>query len=57
MAEIKPSLPEDVSIVPTYGRSELIKRAIATRREKFIDESTIVIRGLRILFELDVKRG
>ncbi len=49
MAEIKPLLPEDVSIVPTHGRSELLKRAIATRREKFIDESTIIIRGLRIL--------
>jgi Cu(I)/Ag(I) efflux system membrane protein CusA/SilA len=31
--EIKSSLPEGVRIVPTYDRSELIKRAIATLRE------------------------
>ena len=32
--EIKPSLPEGVRIVPTYDRSDLIKRAIATLRRK-----------------------
>src|SRR5207244_4749105 len=31
--EIKPSLPEGVRIVPTYDRSDLIKRAISTLRE------------------------
>jgi copper/silver efflux system protein len=40
--EIKPSLPEGVRIVPTYDRSDLIKRAIATLREKLIEESIIV---------------
>jgi Cu(I)/Ag(I) efflux system membrane protein CusA/SilA len=40
--EIKPSLPEGVRIVPTYDRSELIKRAIGTLREKLIEESIIV---------------
>ena len=32
--EIKPSLPDGVRIVPTYDRSELIKRAISTLRER-----------------------
>ncbi len=40
--EIKSSLPEGVRIVPTYDRSELIKRAIATLREKLIEESIVV---------------
>src|SRR5881227_2840830 len=40
--EIKGSLPEGVRIVPTYDRSELIKRAIATLREKLIEESIVV---------------
>src|SRR5438067_155096 len=40
--EIKPSLPEGVRIVPTYDRSDLIKRAISTLREKLIEESVIV---------------
>src|SRR5881296_686903 len=40
--EIKPSLPQGVRIVPTYDRSDLIKRAIATLREKLIEESIVV---------------
>ena len=40
--EIKPSLPAGVRITPTYDRSDLIKRAIATLREKLIEESVIV---------------
>src|SRR6201997_38650 len=40
--EIKPSLPTGVRIVPTYDRSDLIKRAIATLREKLIEESVVV---------------
>src|SRR5205809_1292037 len=40
--EIKSSLPEGVRIVPTYDRSALIKRAIATLREKLIEESIVV---------------
>src|SRR6267378_3435676 len=40
--EIKSSLPAGVRIVPTYDRSDLIKRAIATLREKLIEESLIV---------------
>src|SRR5258708_1959864 len=40
--EIKSSLPEGVRIVPTYDRSDLIKRAIATLRRKLIEESIVV---------------
>lgn len=40
---IKSSLPEGVRIVPTYDRSGLIKRAIATLREKLIEESIVVV--------------
>ncbi|PYL08243.1 MAG: CusA/CzcA family heavy metal efflux RND transporter [Verrucomicrobia bacterium] len=40
--EIKPSLPAGVRIVPTYDRSDLIRRAIATLREKLIEESIVV---------------
>src|SRR5437868_3363388 len=40
--EIRSSLPEGVRIVPTYDRSDLIKRAIATLREKLIEESIVV---------------
>jgi copper/silver efflux system protein len=40
--EIKPSLPVGVRIVPVYDRSDLIKRAIATLREKLIEESVVV---------------
>lgn len=40
--EIKPSLPEGVRIVPTYDRSDLINRSIATLREKLIEESIVV---------------
>src|SRR6266436_161523 len=40
--EIKSSLPAGVHIVPTYDRSDLIKRAISTLREKLIEESIVV---------------
>jgi Cu(I)/Ag(I) efflux system membrane protein CusA/SilA len=42
LEEIKPSLPEGVRIVTTYDRSELIKNAIHTLREKLIEESIVV---------------
>src|SRR5204862_3072004 len=42
MEEIKASLPEGVRIVPTYDRSDLIKNAIHTLREKLIEESIVV---------------
>jgi Cu(I)/Ag(I) efflux system membrane protein CusA/SilA len=42
LAEIKSSLPDGVEIVPTYDRSELIHRSIATLREKLIEECIVV---------------
>jgi Cu(I)/Ag(I) efflux system membrane protein CusA/SilA len=42
LAEVAPSLPPGVRIVPTYDRSELIRAAIATLREKLIEESIVV---------------
>src|SRR5881396_2327333 len=42
LEEIKPSLPEGVEIVTTYDRSQLIKRSIATLREKLIEENIVV---------------
>src|SRR5213594_2194678 len=42
LAEIRPSLPKGVRIVPTYDRSDLILRAIAVLREKLVEESIIV---------------
>src|SRR6266446_3572307 len=42
LEEIKPSLPEGVEIVTAYDRSQLIKRSIATLREKLIEESIVV---------------
>src|SRR5882724_2162234 len=42
LAEIKPSLPEGVELVTTYDRCQLIKRSIATLREKLIEESIVV---------------
>jgi len=42
LEEIKGSLPEGVRVVTTYDRSDLIKRAIATLREKLIEESVVV---------------
>jgi Cu(I)/Ag(I) efflux system membrane protein CusA/SilA len=40
--ELKPSLPEGIEIVSVYDRSSLIQRAIATLKEKLIEESVIV---------------
>ncbi|MDD5201100.1 MAG: CusA/CzcA family heavy metal efflux RND transporter [Terrimicrobiaceae bacterium] len=42
IAQIQPSLPEGVRIVPVYDRSELILRAIDTLRDKLIEESVVV---------------
>ncbi len=42
IAEIAPSLPEGVSIVPVYDRAELIIRAIGTLQRTLIEESAIV---------------
>jgi Cu(I)/Ag(I) efflux system membrane protein CusA/SilA len=42
LAEIEPSLPPGVKIVPTYDRAELIERSIETLRGTLIEELTIV---------------
>ncbi len=42
IAEIAPSLPPGVSILPVYDRSELITRAIGTLQRTLIEESLIV---------------
>ncbi len=42
LAEIAPSLPSGVRVVPTYDRSTLIHNSIATLREKLIEESIVV---------------
>ena len=42
IAEILPSLPKGVSIVPVYDRSDLIDRAIGTLRRVLLEESVIV---------------
>ena len=42
LAELKPSLPPGVEIVPTYDRSRLIKRAVENLQDKLIEEFIIV---------------
>jgi Cu(I)/Ag(I) efflux system membrane protein CusA/SilA len=42
LAELQPSLPPGVEIVPTYDRSSLIQRAIANLQSKLIEEFIIV---------------
>src|SRR5256886_3980496 len=42
LEEIKSSFPGGTELVVTYDRSQLIKRSIATLREKLIEESIIV---------------
>jgi Cu(I)/Ag(I) efflux system membrane protein CusA/SilA len=42
LAEIAPSLPEGVSVLPVYDRSRLIYRAIETLRRTLLEESVIV---------------
>ena len=42
MAEIRSSLPQGVSVVPVYDRSDLIYRAIATLKHTLLEESIIV---------------
>ena len=42
LAEVQPGLPPGVIVRPVYDRSELIERAIATLRDKLLEESLIV---------------
>ena len=53
IAELTPSLPKDVHILPVYDRSELIGRAIDTLRRVLLEESVIVaLVSLLFLFHL-----
>lgn len=53
IAELAPSLPKDVQILPVYDRSELIGRAIDTLKRVLIEESVIVaLVSLLFLFHL-----
>ena len=42
LAELKPGLPEGVEIEVAYDRSTLIERAVATLREKLLEEGAVV---------------
>ena len=52
LAELKPSFPEGVEIVPTYDRSDLIRRSISTLSRTIIEES-IIVALVVIVFLLD----
>jgi copper/silver efflux system protein len=53
LADIGPSLPSGMEIIPVYDRSELIHRAIATLKEKLIEVSVVVsLISLLFLFHL-----
>jgi copper/silver efflux system protein len=54
LAEIAPSLPEGVSVLPVYDRSQLIYRAIETLRRTLLEES-IVVALVCIAFLLHVR--
>src|SRR5256885_1277900 len=56
LEEIKSSLPKGVGIVTTYDRSDLIKRSIATLREKLIEES-IVVALVCLIFLWHIRSG
>ncbi|HEX6136860.1 MAG TPA: efflux RND transporter permease subunit, partial [Casimicrobiaceae bacterium] len=42
LATLKPSLPPGVEIVPTYDRSNLIRRAVDNLRDKLVEEFIVV---------------
>jgi Cu(I)/Ag(I) efflux system membrane protein CusA/SilA len=42
LAEVQKSLPPGVRVVPVYDRSDLIRRAVATLREKLLEECAVV---------------
>ena len=42
LKSLKSGLPEGVEIVPTYDRSGLIQRAVATLKQKLVEESIVV---------------
>jgi Cu(I)/Ag(I) efflux system membrane protein CusA/SilA len=42
IASLQASLPKGVEIIPTYDRSELIHRSVATLRDRLIEEFIVV---------------
>jgi len=54
LAEILPSLPQGVEVVPVYDRSEMIYRAIETLRRTLLEES-LVVALVCIVFLLHVR--
>lgn len=52
--QLKPGLPEGVSVQPVYDRSELIKRAIHTLTRTLIEES-IIVAAVCMLFLLHAR--
>jgi Cu(I)/Ag(I) efflux system membrane protein CusA/SilA len=54
IAEVSAGLPEGVSIIPVYDRSELIHRAIETLKHTLLEESLIVA-AVCIIFLLHVR--
>ena len=42
IAQLKPGLPPGVEIIPTYDRSDLIKRAVDNLEEKLVEEFIVV---------------
>ncbi len=54
LAEIAPSLPQDVTIEPVYDRSDLIYRAIDTLKRTLLEESLIVA-AVCVIFLLHVR--
>jgi len=42
LTELKPSLPKGVSVVTTYDRSGVIDRAVATLKDKLVEEFLVV---------------
>lgn len=54
LAEIRTGLPEGVRIRTMYDRSDLIHRAVATLREKLVEES-LVVAAITVVFLLHLR--
>jgi Cu(I)/Ag(I) efflux system membrane protein CusA/SilA len=54
LAELKPTLPAGVEIVPTYDRSRLIRDSIGTLRRTLVEEM-VVVAAVILIFLLHVR--
>ncbi len=54
LAEVERGLPEGVRVVPVYDRSDLIRRAVATLREKLTEEA-LVVAAVCVVFLLHLR--